>query len=68
VRFSTTIKEQIGVPEEAIWKKSKLVVNEQIEWDFEGWFSDSSFSKRRNTKLFKATDITGSLRAPLPRY
>jgi hypothetical protein len=50
------IKEEIGVLEEAILKKRKIVVNQHIDKDFEDRFSNSSFSRNKNTKIFKATE------------
>jgi hypothetical protein len=50
------IKAEVDALEEIILEKWKQVAKEQIEKDFEGWFSDSSFSRSRDTKVFRATE------------
>jgi hypothetical protein len=54
--FLTELKAEVDAMEEIVMAKRKQVVKEQIEKDFEGWFSNSGFSSSRDTKTFKATD------------
>jgi hypothetical protein len=49
------VKEEMRVLEEVVWEDGKLTENEKIVRDFEVWFSNSDFSKRKNTKVFEAT-------------
>lgn len=53
--------------EEIILEKRKKVAKEQIEKDFEGWFSDSGFSRSRDTKVFRPPSTIGSPRPLLPK-
>lgn len=56
-RFPDSIKEEVDQMEVAIREKGKNISNEQIQEEFEGWFQGPRFSRKRDTKIFRITEM-----------